>query len=104
MAAWGSFSIWRPCLETLPGNEVSLAVREFEQISELAYRACGIDLTTRTRALVQARLGKKIRRGKFASFREYYAHVVADQTGEELIALLDALTTNFTAFLREPSH
>src|SRR5437868_2987102 len=91
-AAWDSSSIWRLCLETLPGNEVRLAVREFEQISALALRACGIDLTKGKQALVQARLGRKIRHGKYASFREYYDHVVADTTGEELIALLDALT------------
>lgn len=53
---------------------------------------------------MQGRLGKKIRQGKFASFREYYDYVQADRTGAELIALLDALTTNFTSFLREPAH
>jgi chemotaxis protein methyltransferase CheR len=91
-------------LETLPGNEVTLAVDEFEQIRELALRASGIDLTKSKRALVEARLGKTIRQGRFASFHQYYDHVVADRTGESLIALLDALTTNFTAFLREPPH
>ena len=49
-------------------------------------------------------MGKKIRQGKFESFKQYYDHVVADRTGEELIALLDALTTNFTFFLREAAH
>jgi len=37
--------------------------REFDQIAELAYRTCGIDLKTGKRDLVQARLGKKIRQG-----------------------------------------
>src|SRR6266850_257719 len=94
--------MWRPCLET-PASEI-LSTREFDQITQLAYRACGIDLKNGKQELVQARLGKKIRQGKFSSYEQYYEHVVADSTGEELIALLDALTTNFTSFLREPTH
>jgi len=81
-----------------------LSQSEFDQITELAYRTCGIDLKNGKQELVQARLAKKIRQGKFGSFKQYYEHVVADRTGEELIALLDALTTNFTSFLREAAH
>jgi len=90
-------------LETRPGID-ALSQGEFDRITELAYRTCGIDLKNGKQELVQARLGKKIREGKFGSFKQYYEHVVADKTGEELIALLDALTTNFTSFLREAAH
>ena len=86
-----------------PENEV-ISPHEFEQISELAYRTCGIDLKNGKQQLVQARLGRKIREGKFGSFEAYYHHVLADSSGEELAAMLDALTTNFTSFLREPAH
>jgi chemotaxis protein methyltransferase CheR len=86
-----------------PANEI-LSPREFDQITDLAYRTCGIDLKNGKQELVQARLGKKIRQGQFKSFKHYYEHVVADTTGEELIALLDALATNFTSFLREATH
>jgi chemotaxis protein methyltransferase CheR len=95
--------MWRRSLATRPASE-ALSQREFDQITELAYRTCGIDLKNGKQELVQARLGKKIRQGKFGSFKQYYEHVVADKTGEELIALLDALTTNFTSFLREAAH
>ena len=86
-----------------PWND-AISPAEFQQISDLAYRTCGIDLSRGKQHLVQARLSKQIRRGKFASFKEYYRHVIADPTGDELTALLDALTTNFTSFLREPAH
>ena len=91
------------CLDTRLVNE-KLSPRELDQIADLAYKTCGIDLKHGKQELVQARLGKKIREGNFSSFREYYQHVEADRTGEELIALLDALTTNFTSFLRESVH
>jgi chemotaxis protein methyltransferase CheR len=81
-----------------------LNTREFERISQLAFESCGIDLRTGKRELVQARIGKKMRQGRFGSFKEYLRHVEADRTGQELIALLDCLTTNFTSFLREPAH
>jgi chemotaxis protein methyltransferase CheR len=90
-------------LEARLTNEL-LSRGEFNQISELAFRTCGIELREGKRQLVQARLGKKIRQGNFDSFGEYYRHVVADQTGRELVALLDTLTTNFTSFLREEAH
>lgn len=88
----------------IPHECDDLSAGEFEKISDLAYRSCGIDLKHGKRDLVQARLSKKMREGKFSSFEDYYQHVIADRTGEELIALLDALTTNFTSFLREPAH
>jgi chemotaxis protein methyltransferase CheR len=84
-------------------NEI-LNTREFEHISRLAFETCGIDLGAGKRELVQARIGKKMRQGRFGSFKEYLRHVEADKTGQELIALLDSLTTNFTSFLREPAH
>jgi chemotaxis protein methyltransferase CheR len=86
-----------------PTNE-ALSSREFDEISRLAFETAGIDLRDGKQELVQARLGKKIREGKFGSFQEYYRHVQADESGDELVALLDALTTNFTSFLREPAH
>ena len=51
-----------------------------------------------------ARLGKKLRELKIPSYEAYYDFVVADRTGESLIALIDALSTNHTSFLREASH
>jgi chemotaxis protein methyltransferase CheR len=86
-----------------PWND-AISPAEFQEISDLANRTCGIDLSRGKQHLVQARLGKRIRQGRFASFKDYYRHVLADRTGDELTALLDALTTNFTSFLREPAH
>ena len=86
-----------------PVSEI-LSSTDFDRITDLAWRTCGIDLKNGKRELVQARLGKKIRQGNFRSFKDYVDHVVADTTGEELTGLLDALTTNFTSFLREAAH
>jgi chemotaxis protein methyltransferase CheR len=77
---------------------------EFEMIRELAFRSFGLELRSGKERLVASRLGKQLRAGGFRSFRQYYEQVKSDGSGELLIALIDALTTNHTAFLREPAH
>jgi chemotaxis protein methyltransferase CheR len=83
---------------------MELTDTDFEKISRLVYDQCGINLSDGKRELVRARLGKRIRKGQFQSFRDYYRHVVEDGSGEELIYLLDSISTNFTFFFREPKH
>ncbi|MGA2269938.1 MAG: protein-glutamate O-methyltransferase CheR [Bryobacteraceae bacterium] len=90
---------------TQPATEVRpLTAREFEQFRRLAYEKFGLDLRSGKESLVSARLGKKIRELNFRSFQEYYRHVTEDRTGEALIAMIDALTTNHTGFFRESAH
>jgi chemotaxis protein methyltransferase CheR len=86
------------------GEVRSLTRREFEQFRRLAYEEFGLDLHDGKEQLVSARLGKKIRELRFQSYQEYYRHVLEDQTGEALAALIDALTTNHTSFFRESAH
>lgn len=82
----------------------ALSRREFEAIRRLAYERFGLDLKPGKEELVSARLGKKVREGSFSSYREYLDFVVADRSGEALVSLIDALTTNFTSFFREQAH
>jgi chemotaxis protein methyltransferase CheR len=92
--------------KTVPseGGEIQLSASEFRQISDLAYQRFGLDLKQGKEALVAARLGKKLRTLGFTSFAEYHRHVLADSSGDALIELIDALTTNHTSFLRERAH
>jgi len=84
--------------------EIVLKEREFRQISQLAHERFGLDLKPGKEALVASRLGKKLRQRGFGSFSDYYQHVLSDRTGETLVELIDALTTNHTSFLRERAH
>jgi chemotaxis protein methyltransferase CheR len=81
-----------------------LADREFQQISDLARRTFGLDLREGKQDLVAARLQRLLRAGGFRSYQEYYRHILSDNTGESLMALIDALATNHTAFFREADH
>lgn len=77
---------------------------DLKAISQLVYEKSGITLHSGKRALVMARLQKRVRQGGFPTFRAYLKHVHADPSGDELTALLDAIATNHTAFFREAQH
>jgi chemotaxis protein methyltransferase CheR len=77
---------------------------EFEKISRLAYEHFGVDLRNGKQALVEARIGKKLRELGLKSFQHYFDYVTGDKSGEALAAMVDLLTTNHTSFFREPRH
>ena len=76
----------------------------FKKFSDLVFENTGIFLKSEKKELLNARLGKRLRQCKIASFKEYYKFVQADASGEELISLINSVSTNFTSFFRENSH
>jgi len=77
---------------------------DYERISRLVYEQCGINLHEGKRELVKARLGKRLREGNFKSFGDYYSYVTTEEGTDELISMIDSLSTNLTYFFREESH
>jgi len=88
---------------TSPGD-VRLSDAELSRVVRLVYERSGITLHSGKRALILARLQKRLRSGGFTSFKDYLSHVEADLSGTELTSLLDAIATNHTSFFREPQH
>ncbi len=81
-----------------------LSDAEFFRLCRLVHSHAGILLTPQKKELVRARLLKLLRARSLNTFQEYYELVMADKSGAELSALLDALSTNMTSFWREPAH
>lgn len=77
---------------------------DFERISRLVYEQSGINLHAGKKELVKARLGKRLREGKFGSFRDYYHYVTTENGIDELVTMIDSISTNLTSFFREESH
>jgi len=77
---------------------------DFEKISKLVYEQCGINLHEGKKELVKARLGKRLREGNHKSFRDYCQYVTTNDGKDELIAMIDSISTNLTSFYREESH
>lgn len=77
---------------------------EFEKISRLVYEICGIDLHEGKRELVKTRLIKRLREGNFKSFSDYCKFVSTCEGTDELVAMIDSISTNLTSFFREDKH
>lgn len=78
--------------------------KTFRAFRDLIYEESGINIGEKKEALILNRVGKRMRALEIADFREYYEFVKVDETGTELINLLDAVSTNVTSFYREPQH
>ena len=76
----------------------------FQAFRQLAYDQAGIALRESKRELVSARIAKRLRALELTDPEQYLARLRDDATGEELIHFLDAISTNFTSFFREPDH
>jgi chemotaxis protein methyltransferase CheR len=85
-------------------QQVKLTEAQFKKFSELIHQQAGIHLKPEKIELLNTRLGKRLRACNLDSFRKYYDLVVSDQTGSELVQLLNSVSTNFTSFFRESSH
>jgi len=76
----------------------------FHQFSDLVYRECGINLHEGKKALLQARLNKRLRITGFSSYEQYYEHITSSGNCQEFIHFLDSISTNLTYFFRESQH
>lgn len=85
-------------------NYFELSDREFTLFSRLVLEKAGINLHEGKKELVRSRLSRRLRAKKMDRFKDYYKFLLADESGEELIHMLDAISTNLTSFFREPKH
>lgn len=76
---------------------------EFALFQSLIYGEAGIYLTESKKALLVGRLNRRLRELGLRSFAEYY-RFVAHHGEEEMINLLDSVSTNETHFFREPKQ
>jgi chemotaxis protein methyltransferase CheR len=85
------------------GLELEIKDAEFAFISHVIAENAGIVLGPSKRQLVQGRLARRVRELGLQSFAAY-CELLRDSGPEELVALINALTTNVTAFFRENHH
>ncbi len=81
-----------------------LSETQFQAVSRMVYRLCGINLKDGKQALVRARLMKRLRALKMQSFEEYLNYIGTEAGISELSSMIDVITTNKTNFFREPEH
>jgi len=85
--------------------DVIVTGREFREFAAFVHRQTGIALNEAKRPLVCARLRKRLRHYGYTRLQQYYDHLIErDPEGEELVRMVNALTTNKTEFFREAHH
>jgi chemotaxis protein methyltransferase CheR len=82
--------------------ETRIDDQSFALLSRLVQRLAGIHLPPHKRALLEARLGRRLRAVGAASFLDYYRRATRDPA--ELVQLVEAMCTHETRFFREPAH
>jgi len=81
-----------------------LSDQEFLLLRALIYREAGIHLTSAKKALVIARLSRRLRALGLRSFGAYHELVSGPEGSAERVQMLDAISTNETSFFRERKH
>lgn len=83
----------------------TMSEAEFCRLSEFIYNECGIKLPDAKKTMLEARLMKRLRALGFRSYAEYFDYLFSpDGIENELINMIDVVTTNKTDFFREPDH
>jgi chemotaxis protein methyltransferase CheR len=82
---------------------IELNENEFLKFRELIYSEAGIKLSDLKRALVQARLSRRMRFLGLTSYEDYYEYLI-DNYDDEKYQFINAITTNKTDFFRECRH
>lgn len=89
---------------TLKGErEFEFTAKDFSRIRKLIYDHAGISLNDSKQELVYSRLSRRLRVTGLNTFTEYLNLLESDNE-EEWEAFTNSLTTNLTAFFREPHH
>jgi chemotaxis protein methyltransferase CheR len=76
---------------------------DFERIRSMLYKHSGIKLNDSKMDMVYSRLARRLRATGLKTFQDYLARV-ENQRDEEWEVFINSLTTNLTAFFREPHH
>ena len=84
--------------------QTRLSADEFNTISSVVKKTCGINLTVDKQELVNSRLQRRLRTIGLNNFGEYIDFVTSKTGAGEFNEMISALTTNVTSFHREPHH
>ncbi len=96
--------------ETAPASgesrpEEKLSNADFQRLRQLIYEQSGINLNADKRTMLELRIKRRLRSLNQGSFDEYCSYLFGVQgLQQEIVHLIDVVSTNKTDFFREPEH
>lgn len=83
----------------------NLSNRDFARLRELISKQAGIQVGQEKQTMLEVRIGRRLKELKIDSYGDYCEYLFGPRgMKEELVSLIDAVTTNKTDFFREPKH
>jgi len=85
--------------------KAELSTEDFNKLSSFIYNESGIKMPPIKRIMLQSRLQKRLKELKMSSFKDYCNYIFSKEgLNNEIIHMLDVVSTNKTDFFREPVH
>lgn len=82
-----------------------LSDRDFARLSRFIYEQCGIRMPEAKKTMLEGRLQKRLRVLGLRCFADYIEYLFNPaEHNQELVQMIDLVTTNKTDFFREPDH
>jgi chemotaxis protein methyltransferase CheR len=95
-------------MDTKVDNSIKVATMsngDFNRLSEFIHDSCGIKITPAKKVMLESRLAKRLKNLGMGSFRDYFEYLFSPNGMQnELVHMIDVVTTNKTDFFREPAH
>lgn len=84
--------------------DARLSDSDFAKLSKFIQGQYGIKMPPEKRVMLQSRLQKRLRVLGMTSYSDYVNYVFGGKDAEEVIHMIDVVSTNKTDFFREPVH
>lgn len=94
-----------PHLSALHNHEETISSSDYTRLRELVYDEAGINLGSERKTMLEGRIRHRLKVLAIHSYREYCDYLFSREgLKEELVHLIDVVTTNKTDFFREERH
>ncbi|MBO7484783.1 MAG: protein-glutamate O-methyltransferase CheR [Spirochaetaceae bacterium] len=93
----------------MPNNEPQgfkeISDKEFKIISDYIEKIIGIKISPSKKVMIQSRLFHRLKKLNFTDYKQYIDYVFnSENSDDELVMMINAITTNKTDFFRETDH
>lgn len=94
-----------PHFSAMHDHEEVISSRDYSRLRELVYDEAGINLGSERKTMLEGRIRRRLKDLAIHSYGEYCDYLFSREgLRDELVHLIDVVTTNKTDFFREPRH
>jgi len=91
--------------ETMSARDETISNADYGRLCSLIYDQSGINLGSGKKTMLELRIRRRLRSLRLHSYSEYCEYLFQENNQEEeLVHLIDVVSTNKTDFFREPEH